>query len=178
MSSRLRTIARPYAKAVFAFAIEQHTVKPWQSMLTLSANVSRNEQIAKLLSSAVAPKRLADTFIAICGDQLSFAGHNLIRVMAENRRLAVLPNVLEQFIELRISQESMMVIEAISTYSLSEKQVTKVITAMEQRLSCKVKLTCQIDKSIVAGIIIRAGDMVIDGSIRGRLERFSSILQF
>lgn len=176
--SRLITIASPYAKAVFALAIEQHAVQSWQSMLTLSANVSRNEQIAKLLSSAVAPKRLADTFIAICGDQLSFAGRNLIRVMADNRRLAILPNVLEQFIELRISQESMMVIEAISTYPLSEKQVNKVITAMEQRLSCKVKLTCKIDQSIVAGIIIRVGDVVIDSSIRGRLERFSSILQF
>ncbi|KFX10298.1 F0F1 ATP synthase subunit delta [Pectobacterium parvum] len=175
--SEFVTVARPYAKAAFDFAVENQALDRWQNMLAFSAEVARNEQIAELLSGAVAPIELAKTFIAVCGDQLDEAGQNLIKVMAENGRLPVLPEVLEQFIQLRATLESTVDVDVISASTLSEEQQSKIAAAMEKRLSRKVKLNCKIDKSVMAGVVIRAGDMVIDGSIRGRLERLADVLQ-
>ncbi|RAN79466.1 ATP synthase [Bacillus sp. SRB_28] len=97
--------------------------------------------------------------------------------MAENGRLKVLPDVLEQFIHLRAASEATAEVDVISATQLSEEQLAKIADAMEKRLSRKVKLNCKIDKSVLAGVIIRAGDMVIDGSVRGRLDRLADVLQ-
>ncbi|EHD23758.1 MULTISPECIES: F0F1 ATP synthase subunit delta [Brenneria] len=175
--SEFVTVARPYAKAAFDFAVENQAVDRWQHMLAFTAEVTRNEQIAELLSGAIAPIELAKTFIAVCGDQLDEAGQNLIKVMAENGRLPVLPEVLAQFVQLRAAQESTVEVDVVSAGTLSEQQLSKIAAAMEKRLSRKVKLNCKIDKSVMAGVVIRAGDMVIDGSIRGRLERLADVLQ-
>ena len=162
--SEFITVARPYAKAAFDFAVEHQSVERWQDMLAFAAEVTKNEQMAELLSGALAPETLAESFIAVCGEQLDENGQNLIRVMAENGRLNALPDVLEQFIHLRAVSEATAEVDVISA-------------AMEKRLSRKVKLNCKIDKSVMAGVIIRAGDMVIDGSVRGRLERLADVLQ-
>ncbi|ACX90234.1 F0F1 ATP synthase subunit delta [Pectobacterium parmentieri] len=175
--SEFVTVARPYAKAAFDFAVDNQALDRWQNMLAFSAEVARNEQIAELLSGAVAPIELSKTFIAVCGDQLDEAGQNLIKVMAENGRLPVLTEVLEQFIQLRAALESTVDVDVISANTLNEQQLSKIAVAMEKRLSRKVKLNCKIDKSVMAGVVIRAGDMVIDGSIRGRLERLADVLQ-
>ena len=175
--SEFITVARPYAKAAFDFAVEQQGLDRWQQMLSFAAEVSRDDQVADLLSSALAPEHLANTFLAICGEQLDENGQNLIKVMAENGRLIVLPDVLEQFIQLRSAQESTIEVDVTSATPLNDNQMANLATAMEKRLSRKVKLNCKIDKSVMAGIIIRAGDMVIDGSIRGRLYRLTEVLQ-
>ncbi|EMG5292578.1 F0F1 ATP synthase subunit delta [Shigella flexneri] len=175
--SEFITVARPYAKAAFDFAVEHQSVERWQDMLTFAAEVTKNEQMAELLSGALAPETLAESFIAVCGEQLDENGQNLIRVMAENGRLNALPDVLEQFIHLRAVSEATAEVDVISAAALSEQQLAKISAAMEKRLSRKVKLNCKIDKSVMAGVIIRAGDMVIGGSVRGRLERLADVLQ-
>lgn len=177
LMSEFITVARPYAKAAFDFAVEHQSVDRWQDMLTFAAEVTKNEQMAELLSGALAPETLAESFIAVCGEQLDESGQNLIRVMAENNRLNALPDVLEQFIHLRAASEAISEVEVTSANALSDEQLTKISAAMEKRLSRKVKLNCKIDKSVMAGVIIRAGDMVIDGSVRGRLERLADVLQ-
>ncbi|CAM4129305.1 F0F1 ATP synthase subunit delta [Serratia silvae] len=175
--SEFITVARPYAKAAFDFAVENQSVERWQQMLAFTAVVTRNEQMAELLSGAVAPETLSNTFIAVCGDELDEHGQNFIRVMAENGRLLVLPAVLQQFIELRAALESTVEVDVLSSSALSDTQQAKIAAAMEKRLSRKVKLNCKIDKSVLAGVIIRAGDLVIDGSVRGRLDRLADVLQ-
>ena len=175
--SEFVTVARPYAKAAFDFAVEHQSVDNWQTMLGFAAEVSKNEEMAELLAGALAPETLSQSFIAICGDQLDANGQNLIKVMAENGRLKVLPDVLEQFVQLRAAQEATVEVEVTSASALSEAQLSKISAAMEKRLSRKVKLNCKIDKSVMAGVVIRAGDMVIDGSVRGRLERLADVLQ-
>ncbi|EOU1269975.1 F0F1 ATP synthase subunit delta [Cronobacter sakazakii] len=175
--SEFVTVARPYAKAAFDFAVEHQSLDRWQDMLAFAAEVAKNEQMAELLSGALAPETLAESFIAICGDQLDANSQNLIRVMAENGRLKVLPDVLEQFIQLRAALEATVEVEVTSASALSDEQLAKISAAMEKRLSRKVKLNCKIDKSVMAGVIIRSGDTVIDGSVRGRLERLADVLQ-
>ncbi|MCF2001929.1 ATP synthase F1 subunit delta, partial [Escherichia coli] len=125
-------------------------VDRWQDMLTFAAEVTKNEQMAELLSGALAPETLAESFIAVCGEQLDESGQNLIRVMAENNRLNALPDVLEQFIHLRAASEAISEVEVTSANALSDEQLTKISAAMEKRLSRKVKLNCKIDKSVMA----------------------------
>ena len=175
--SDLITVARPYAKAAFDFAVEHQSIERWQKMLAFAAEVARNEHMAELLSGALAPDALSASFNAVCGDQLDEPAQNLIKVMAENGRLTALPAVLDQFIQLRDAHEATAEVDVISASTLSDDQLTKISTAMEKRLSRKVKLNCKIDKSVMAGVIIRSGDLVIDGSVRGRLERLADVLQ-
>ncbi|EPF13058.1 MULTISPECIES: F0F1 ATP synthase subunit delta [Cedecea] len=175
--SEFVTVARPYAKAAFDFAVEHQSVDRWQNMLAFAAEVTKNEQMEELLSGALAPETLADSFIAICGEQLDANGQNLIRVMADNGRLKALPDVLEQFAHLRALSEAIAEVQVTSAASLSDEQLANITAAMEKRLSRKVKLNCKIDKSVMAGVIIQSGDMVIDGSVRGRLERLADVLQ-
>ncbi|MCD6941123.1 F0F1 ATP synthase subunit delta, partial [Escherichia coli] len=133
--SEFITVARPYAKAAFDFAVEHQSVERWQDMLAFAAEVTKNEQMAELLSGALAPETLAESFIAVCGEQLDENGQNLIRVMAENGRLNALPDVLEQFIHLRAVSEATAEVDVISAAALSEQQLAKISAAMEKRLS-------------------------------------------
>ena len=175
--SEIATVARPYAKAAFDFAVENQSVEKWQNMLAFTSEVTRNEQVGELLSGSIAPERLAKTFISVCGDEIDEHVQNLIRIMAENGRLNALPEVFVQFVQLRDALESTIEVDVISSTELNEQQLAKISAAMEKRLSRKVKLNCKIDKSVIAGVIIRAGDLVIDGSVRGRLERLTDVLQ-
>lgn len=173
----LITIARPYAKAAFDFAVENNSLEAWQSMLIFASQVSQDEQIKSILTSDMKPDSIAKLLIGVCKDQLDEYRTNFIKVMAENKRLALLPEVMNLFIQFRLEKEAVADVDVVSATPLTESQLNKITAAVEQRLSRKVKLECRIDASIISGFIIRTGDMVIDSSIRGRLNRLSDALQ-
>ncbi|RKS85815.1 ATP synthase F1 subcomplex delta subunit [Orbus hercynius] len=173
----LITIARPYAKAAFDFAVEHKSIEAWQQMLVLTSEVSKDEQIQSILTSDMKPESIAKLFINICQDVLDEYRANFIKIMAENKRLALLPEVFTLFQQLCLEKASAADVEVISATELTADQLNKISIAVEQRLSRKVNLKCHIDKSIISGFIIRTGDMVIDSSIRGRLNRLSDALQ-
>ena len=175
--SEFVTVARPYAKAAFDFAVEHQSVERWQDMLAFAAEVTKNEQMAELLSGALAPETLAGSFIAVCGEQLDENGQNLIKVMAENQRLVALPAVLDGYLVLKAEYEKEATVEVVSATVLSSAQQDKLIAALSQRLARKVKLNCSVDPTVVGGMLIKAGDMVIDGSVRGKLDRLATALQ-
>ena len=175
--AELTTIARPYAKAAFDFAIEQDAVDSWAEMLTFAALVSENETMQPLLAGSLASTKLAALFISVCGEQVNVQGQNLIKVMAENGRLKVLPAVSQLFTEYRNEWAKEVEADVVSATELSSEQQQQISISLEKRLARKVKLNCKIDKSVLAGVIIRAGDMVIDGSVRSRLERLADVLQ-
>lgn len=175
--SEFATVARPYAKAAFDFAVEHQSLERWQQMLLLMSEVTCHQQIADQLLGSVAPETLAQMLISVCGDWLDEPGQNFIRVMAQNGRLQVLPEVLTQFNQLRALLDLTIDVDVLCASPLNDRQQANIAAAMEKRLSRKVKLNCKIDKSVLAGIVIRAGDMVIDGSVRGRLARLADVLQ-
>ncbi len=175
--SDLTTIARPYAKAAFDFAVEKQQLTQWSEMLAFAAEVTNNEQINELLTSSASAEKLAEIFIAICGEQFDTHGQNLIQVMAENGRLKALPEVFEQFVALKQEFDKEMDVEVISATELSEQQIADISSKLEQRLERKVQLNCSVDETLLGGVIIRAGDLVIDNSARGRLNRLSDALQ-
>jgi len=175
--SNLTTIARPYAKAAFDFAVEKQQLTQWSEMLAFAAEVTNNEQIHELLTSSASAEKLAEIFIAICGEQFDEYGQNLIKVMAENGRLRAIPDVCEQFIALKKEYEKNIDVEVISATELSEQQLSDISSKLEQRLERKVQLNCSVDETLLGGVVIRAGDLVIDNSARGRLNRLSDALQ-
>ncbi len=91
--SDLTTIARPYAKAAFDFALEKDQLDQWGQMLSFAAEVAKNEQMNELLTGSVSADKMAEIFVAVCGEQVDTHGQNLLKVMAENGRLAALPDV-------------------------------------------------------------------------------------
>ena len=180
--SELTTIARPYAKAVFDFAIEQRsidksTVKKWEEMLGFLAEVVENDTMKDFLTNSFSAEKLADTVISICGEQVDQYGQNLIRLMAENKRLTVLPIVLKEFQHYVEEYNAIAEVQVTSAQPLSIAQQEKVATAMEKKLARKIKLNCNVDTSLIAGVIIRTDDFVIDGSSRGQLIRLANELQ-
>ncbi|WP_456296483.1 F0F1 ATP synthase subunit delta [Vibrio sp. AK197] len=175
--SDLTTIARPYAKAAFDFAVEKNELDQWGQMLSFAAEVANNEQIKELLTGSVSADKLAELFVAVCGEQVNAHGQNLLKVMAENGRLMALPDVCEQFLAFKQEHEKEIDVEVISATALSDQQQADISSKLEQRLERKVKLNCSVDEALLGGVIIRAGDLVIDNSARGRLNRLSDALQ-
>ncbi|HHT7764383.1 F0F1 ATP synthase subunit delta [Pasteurella multocida] len=175
--SELTTIARPYAKAAFDFAIEQNAVEKWANMLHFSSELIKDETMQTFLKSSLSASKLADTVISICGEQLDQYGQNLIRLMAENKRLEVLPAIYQAFQHYVEEHQKVAEVQVISAQPLNATQEQKIASAMEKRLARKVKLNCSLNSSLIAGVIIRTDDFVIDGSSRGQLSRLANELQ-
>lgn len=171
------TIARPYAQAIFSLAQEQGDLKGWSDILQFTAAVAADpEMVAVIDSPSFDSVQVADLFIEICGDKLNDAGKNMIRVLAENDRLEVLPEVAELYEAERAAVEGTIVAEVISATSLNDAQQKNIADALKKRLGRDVTLECKIDESLLGGAIIRAGDVVIDGSVVGKLVKLTSAL--
>lgn len=174
--SELTTVARPYAKAAFDFALEQGQLDKWQGMLQFAALVAENEEVQGFISSSLATSKIADSFIAICAEQLDQHGQNFIRVMAENKRLAALPAVYQGFLDLRAAHESVKEVFVTSATELTAAQEEKIAKAMKAKLNSDVRIIKAIDPSLLAGAVIRYDDTVIDGSSKGQLNRLNQEL--
>ena len=175
--SDLTTIARPYAKAAFDFAVEANAVESWLEQLTFAAQVSQDNTVQAYLRGGASVEQATTLFISVCGEQVESKGQNFLKLMAENHRLLALPQVLEQFCELKAEHEQTVNVDVTSAVKLKAAQTKTLSAALEKRLARKVKLNCKVDKSIISGLVIQAGDMVIDGSIQGKLNRLSQSLQ-
>jgi len=168
--SELITAARPYAKAAFEVAQGESKQAEWSEALQIINSVISNDDFAAVIDSpALAANEKGDLLIEICGDSLSETQKNFIRVLAENGRLILLPEIVELYEAHRAEAESKVEATATSAYPLSDAQVQSMTEALKKKLGCDVNLTTEIDKSLIGGVIIRAGDLVIDGSTQARI---------
>jgi F-type H+-transporting ATPase subunit delta len=171
------TIARPYAKAVFALAREQGRLDAWVETLARAATVVTDERVAPLLGNPrVTPAALADLVIDIAGSGLDEKGRNFFKVLAANRRLGYLPEIAAMFAHLKSESERSIDVTVTSAVALSPEQQQKLAAAVEKRLSRTVRLHSMLDPSLIGGAVLRADDLVIDGSLKGRLDRLESEL--
>ncbi|CAM4271386.1 F0F1 ATP synthase subunit delta [Pseudoalteromonas byunsanensis] len=175
--SELATIARPYAKAAFEFAVEKKAVEAWNEMLFFAGEVAKNEQISRFLAGSASVEKQAEVFAQVCAEQINDQVLNLIKVMAENGRLVALPAVAQLYAEFKAEYDKEIDVDVISATQLAPEQQTNLVAALEKRFARKVKLNCSVDESTVGGLIIKAGDTVIDGSVRGKLNRLATTLQ-
>lgn len=171
------TIARPYAQAAFDLAKQQGKLKEWSEMLQWLAAVAADDAAMDLVGNPEVNKDAkVKLFVDICGDKLTADGSNLLKVLADNKRLDVLPEIAEQFEEQRAEAEKTVEAEVTTPYPLSDDQQQAMVAALKNRLGREVTLVNKTDESLIGGAIIRAGDLVIDASVTGQLERLTHTL--
>jgi F-type H+-transporting ATPase subunit delta len=175
--AELSTLARPYAKAAFEYAAQAGELQSWSDSLATAGSVAQQPNVVKLLSSpSVTAQQQATALIEICGDALDERGQNFLTVLSENHRLQLLPEISLQFDVLKANREKAVDVELVAAHELDAEQQQKLSDALSAKLERKVNMQVSLDKSLLGGAVIRAGDLVIDGSIRGRLAKLAESL--
>lgn len=171
------TIARPYAQAAFDLAQVAGDLKGWSAMLQLVAMVTENATMKDLIGNpGVKRDKLVELIIDIGGDNLNEAGKNFVRVLGENKRLNVLTEIVVLYEQQRAEAEKSVDAQVVSAFALSKAQITELSEALKKRLGRDVNLVAKLDESIIGGAIVQAGDLVIDGSVTGQLNKLSHAL--
>ncbi|MFQ5488544.1 MAG: F0F1 ATP synthase subunit delta [Gammaproteobacteria bacterium] len=172
-----RTIARPYAQAIFGLAQKQQDLAKWSGILELLAAIAADAQMQSLINNPkVGDEQLRGIFLDIGGERLDQAATALIDLLIENRRLDILPEIAALYESYRAEAEKVVQAEVISAFPVSDEQQSAIAEALKQRLGREVTIESKTDQSLIGGAIIRAGDMVIDGSVTGHLDRLSHTL--
>lgn len=172
------TIARPYARAAFAHARASKDLAGWSKLLGAAAQAAADKRVSRLFGNPhVTGEELVDLLGGLSGKSAGEGGRNFLKALAENRRLALLPHIAAQFELLRAEVENVVDVEVIAAQQIASPQEKKLAAALKKRLGREVRLHTRIDESLLGGAIVRAGDLVIDGSLKGRLERLGSALQ-
>jgi F-type H+-transporting ATPase subunit delta len=171
------TIARPYAKAAFQYAQDAKAFADWSQGLKSAADIVADPRVAALTKS---PQTSQDDLVSIisdvAGDKLKPGMQNFVRVLAENHRLLLLPEIAAHYEELRSDVENTIDVEVVSAVALNSAQTDKLSQALSARLKRKIRMRNSVDATLLGGAVVRAGDLVIDGSLKGRLQRLATEL--
>jgi len=168
------TIARPYAKAAFEEAQGDKRLAPWSESLQTASVVVQDPRVKNLLGNPrVSNTDLAKLVIDLAGKQLDEHGRNFVQTLAQNRRLAYLPEISTLFDKLKDEAEGVIDVTVTSAVPLEKGQREALSAALQRRLKRQIRLQCATDPSLIGGAVLQAGDLVIDGSVRTRLNRIA-----
>jgi len=177
MAGENLTIARPYAEAVFGRAKDSAKLDHWSDVLSLLATIVQDERVACAISN---PKTESDQRVSlildICGKHLDVEGQNLVRLLVRNARLNVLPEIALIYEGLKNESQGNLDVQVVSAYEMTEAQESSLAAALKKRLGREIRMSSEIDRDLIGGVIIRAGDLVIDGSVQGRLRKLATEL--
>lgn len=176
--AELTTIARPYAEAVARMAAEGQSWSHWSTMLATLESVCTDPQVAELaVNPGVAAEQVAEVILAVCGKRLDAQGANLARLLAENKRLAVISELVRLFEEEKARHDGVLEAHVTSAFELAADQLAGLVAKLEQKFARKVTATQSVDASLIGGVIIAVGDEVMDASVRGKLAEMAATLQ-
>jgi F-type H+-transporting ATPase subunit delta len=171
------TVARPYAKAAFEYARAANAFAAWSQGLETAGEIVADPRVAPLTKSpSLTTADLADLIIDVAGSKLDAGMRNFMRVLAENHRLLLLPEIAAHYEELRSAIENTVDVEVTSAVPLNDAQAQKLKQALSTRLRRQVRMRTSVDAALMGGAVVRAGDLVIDGSLKGRLDRLATEL--
>jgi F-type H+-transporting ATPase subunit delta len=172
-----KTLARPYAKALFELARAEQALPRWSEVLARLSEIIAEPQVQRVLDSPQATvKERGEVVIAIGGEALDQQARNLVRLLSENRRLSLIPDIAADYGALKAASENTIDVELSAPVPVDEAEQTRIRQALQTRLGRDVKLHCELDESLLGGAVIRAGDLVIDGSLKSRLERLTAAM--
>ncbi len=175
--AELTTLARPYAKAAFEFALAANQLQAWSDMLALAAVVAQQDGISEVLGSpAMTTQEKGSAFTEVCGDKLNDKAANFVRILADNQRLPLLPEIFQLFELMKSNQEKSIDVEVATAFPLSGDLENKLAEALSAKLDRDVNVHSAVDKALLGGAVIRAGDTLIDGSVRGRLAKLAEAM--
>jgi F-type H+-transporting ATPase subunit delta len=176
-SGKMMTIARPYAAAAFAVASAKKALPAWETFLQSAASITQDDSVRQLFLNPTGKQTgLVDLYLDLLKPQLDSEKTNFLRILAENSRLNVLPQIAQLYGEARTEAEKKITVTVTSAVELEKSYEAKLVKALTKRLEREVYLQTEVDKTLLGGVIVRAGDIVIDGSIRGKLLRLNEFI--
>ncbi|MGH8671217.1 MAG: F0F1 ATP synthase subunit delta [Burkholderiales bacterium] len=171
------TVARPYAEAVYQSARQGAALERWHGMLRILCQVAADPRMrARIDNPRLGPEQIYKDFCGVCGEQLDVAAKNLLRVLAQNQRLTLLPQILELFEQRKARQEGVLDAHIASAYALDDAQVRELVSALQRRFSGRIEARVSIDASLIGGVKIIIGDEVVDASVSGKLQAMALAL--
>lgn len=173
-----KSIARPYAKAAFKYALEHDNVPAWSEFLKNAAHFVSDDRVKHILQHPeITVDKAANLMLALCQDKMDSHQRNFIMLLASNRRLTVLPDIAALFEEQRKEHDKAVCVNIITAMPLNGLQKEKLLQALKIRLQRVIIPNFRVDPALLGGVIVHAGDFVIDGSVRGKLDRLKLALE-
>ena len=175
--AELSTLARPYARAAFEYARGGDALQAWSEQLATAAAVSQDATMQSVFSNpSLTASQQAQMLGEVCGEALSEKMQNYIAILAANKRLPLLPEIYALFTRYKANQEKSIDVEVISAFDLDDATSDRLASVLGKKLERDVKVSTSTDRNLLGGILIRAGDLVIDGSVRGRLNKLAEAM--
>ncbi len=175
--AELSTLARPYAKAAFMFANEAGKLSEWSNALTTLARIAAHEKVIALITSpTLSGEDQANAIVELANGELLPEVENFTRLLGENKRLLLLEEIAAQFDHFKAEQERCVDVEVTSAYDLDDAATEELATALKRSLQRDVRVSTHTDKSLIGGVVVKAGDTVIDGSLKGRLTKLAEAM--
>jgi F-type H+-transporting ATPase subunit delta len=172
------TVARPYAEAAFRLADAGNALAKWSQMLGALAQVGQDERVERAVADpSLSDAQVAGVFISILSGRLDGEAENFLRVLAENKRIELLPEIRLQFEALKNEREGVVEAEVHSAFELTEAQIADLVQRLEKKTGRKVRARIEIQKDLIAGVKVVLGDKVIDGSARAQLAALETALK-
>ena len=175
--AELVTIARPYAEAVFQLAREKSNLAGWSDMLALLGAVARDPQVRACINNPnFSTQQIENLILGIAGAKLDGTGRNFVQVLAQSRRLELLPQIQALYEELRHENEGVLEARIISALPINDEQTKQLVARLETKYQRKISAQVEIDPQLIGGVKIMVGDKVIDATVRGRLDAMAAAL--
>lgn len=171
------TLARPYAVAVYRRAKETGTIPRWAEQLAFLCEVMSDDGIRRAASNPKARREdFTSAFLDLCRGHLEPEGESFVRLLIQNHRLDLIRYIADLYAQYQADAEGVVDVDVASAFDLSEEESSRLVATLERVLKKKPRLNATVDKSLIGGVYIRAGDRVIDASVRGQVERLAKRL--
>ena len=171
------TLARPYADAAFQLARTTGALGPWQQALDRMAAVAADEQMVECITQPrLQSAQVAQLFLDGVGS-VSAEPQNFVRLLVDNERLQVLPEIRDLYVELKNGQEGVKEADIASAFPLDDATLKNLVAELEARFQCRIQATVSLDPELIGGVRIAVGDQVIDASVRGKLAAMATALK-
>ena len=172
--SELSTLARPYAEAVFKRAKETESSQEWSDTLAFLSAIMQDESLAAIVNNPrVGQDELSQLLQDICQDQIIGEANNFLKLLIENGRLSLAPQIAGLFENYKAEDEGYVDVDVITAFALTKAEEKSFATSLKKKLNKQVNISASVDKSLIGGFLVKAGDTVIDGSISGQLQQLA-----
>ncbi len=172
--SELSTLARPYAEAVFKRAKETNNSQEWSDTLVFLSAIIQDKSLAAIVHNPrVGQDELTQLLLDICQDQVTGEANNFLKLLIENGRLTLAPQIAELFENYKAEDEGYVDVDVITAFALTKAEEKSFATSLKKKLNKIVNISASVDKSLIGGFLVKAGDTVIDGSISGQLQQLA-----
>lgn len=170
-------VARPYASAIFELAQAENNLSAWSEKLYFASEVIKSSEIRAIIQNpSITKERKLELLLSILAENVDTSFQNLLHLLIDNRRLFALPAIYTIYEEYRAEAEKTTKVEVVTAYTMTNEQIEVLKQKLSTKFNTDIELDIYIDASILGGAIIRSGDMVIDGSVRGKLEHMKQVI--